>query len=133
MLLPRPPTASYALLFFVCMGLFVSSMPACTKNQRLDTIRASLIAVNATHEGFAAWDHDHQVAIRDHAPTVEQKTKDIADYRTHRQVVLDGFEVAYQTLLVAAIQTDDLSLTKAVVQADALVKAIRKFIADGGK
>jgi len=126
--LPRAPNIAYVVLFLVCMALTaVSATTGCTKNQRVESIHASLVAVNAARDGFASWDNDQQQAIVAHATTREEATKALAEYRENRLKVSADFEVAYRLLAVAATQTDDLSLSAALTEASKLVEAIKKL------
>jgi hypothetical protein len=104
---------------------------ACSQNQRVDTIHTTLIGVNSARDGFTAWDRQHQQALVTAAATREAAEQSIASYRDTRSHVVDGFEVTYRALAVAATQTDELSLTAALSTANDLIEKVRSMI--GGK
>jgi hypothetical protein len=101
---------------------------ACTKNERTDTLRASLIAVNAARDGFTTWDRQHQQALAESATTREAGEAALERYREQRKPVISGFEVAYRALAVAATQTDDPSLQRALAGSKDLVDAVKQLI-----
>lgn len=113
-------------IYLVMFGLCISAA-ACTKNQRIKTIHASLVSVNAARDGFVAWDRQHQTAIVDKATSREQAERELAAYRTRRELVERGVEVTYRAFAVAATQTDDLSLRAALETGAALVEAIKQL------
>jgi hypothetical protein len=128
---PRAPVSS---LFFatVCLMLFVSmTVAACSRNQRVDTIHTTLIAVNSARDGFTAWDRQHQQALVAAAATREAAEQSVASYQDNRRPVVDGFEVTYRALAVAATQTDEISLSAALSTANDLIEKVRSMI--GGK
>lgn len=109
----------------ICLLLFITStMSACSQGQRQDTIRGSLIAINAARDGFASWDLTHQQQIVDESTTREDAASKLANYRQGRAQTLAEFEVAYRLIAVAATQSDDLSLSAALERAKTLVDAV---------
>jgi DNA/RNA-binding domain of Phe-tRNA-synthetase-like protein len=112
--------------------LFVGmTMSACDRSQRVDTIHSTLIAVNAARDGFTAWDRQHQQTLVAAAVTRETAEQSVSSYRDGRRHVVDGFEVTYRALAVAATQTDDVSLSAALTTATELIDKISDMI--GGK
>lgn len=126
---PRSPIPTFLLLF---IGMLASGpLMACSKNQRVDTIHTTLLAVNSARDGFTAWDAQHQQALVAAATTREAAEQTVASYHDSRRPVVDGFEVAYRALAVAATQTDELSLSAALTTASELIDKVRSMI--GGK
>ncbi len=125
--LPRPSV--FASL--VCVALLGCMLSACTKNQRVDTLRTSLISLNAARDGFTSWDRDHQQQIVNQATNRDDAVKALESYRDRRKPVAESFEVAYRALALAATQTDDPSLTAALESSRQLVDAVKALI--GGK
>lgn len=124
----KSPIAIY-FLSLVCLALFTTStMSACNKSQRTDTLHAALVSVNAARDGFIAWDREHQQTIVDQASTKEDAFKALESYRTARQPVMDSFEVAYRALALAATQTDDPSLQAALALSGDLIDAVKKLM-----
>lgn len=125
--LPPAPPIAYFCLAIVCLLLFVSSV-SCTQQDRANTLRASLTAVNTAKAGFIAWDRRHQMQIVDASKTREEAESALFAYRARRTPVVEGFEVAYRALAVAATQTDEPSLRGALATAADLVDAVRRLI-----
>lgn len=124
----RSPWPAYFALFAVCMALFGASvMVSCSKNQRIETLKATLVSVNAASDGFVAWDHQHQQTIVNTATSLEQGQHAFAAYRDRRQAIVDGLKVTYQAIAVAATQMDEPSLNAALAQAAALIASIKKL------
>ena len=127
---PTPSTA-YGLAV-VCLLLFgCAMMGACNRSQRTDTLRASIISVNAARDGFLQWDRTHQHELVAAATSRDQAEQSLATYRREREPVVNGFEVAYRALALAATQTDDPSLKVALTTAGELVDAVRAMIHGG--
>ncbi len=110
-------------LLFACLLLGA----ACNKDQRVNTIHASIVALDAARDGFVQWDHDHQMSIVDAATSREEGAAKLAAYRKKRQDVLDGFQIAYRALALAATQTDDPSLKAALDEAGKLLLLITQL------
>jgi len=125
-----PPLSVYFVLLPVLLCLFMGSV-SCTKNKRADTLRQSVLAVNAARDGFSTWDRAHQQSIVDAATSREDGEAKLANYRDRRRPVVDGFEVAYRALAVAATQVDDPSLTAAIAKATELIDAVKQLTGGG--
>lgn len=124
--LPRSPVTAY-LTSITCLLLFACTLgAACSKSQRQDTLRASLVTVNAARDGFTTWDVEHQQHLVEVAVDRETAVKAVSEYRAATQKpIVDGFTVAYRALAVAATQTDEPSLKAAIVSVTELVDAVR--------
>lgn len=121
------PTPHF-LLATLCFLLFASSLvSACSKGQRQTTLHATVLAVNAARDGFLAWDRAHQDSIVQAATTREEAERKLAEYRKSQDKIRDGFTVAYETLAVAATQTDDASLSSAIRAVSDLMAAIQQL------
>lgn len=120
-----PAFVLYLGMFAACVAL--AAVPGCTKNTRLTTLQASLVAVNAARDGFITWDRQHQSALVQAATSREDAIGKLESYRKERESVIHGFESAYRVLAVAATQTDDPSLKSALAQSAELVAAIKKL------
>lgn len=127
MIQPRPPLSAYFILLLALLLLFTASV-SCTKNQRSETLRDSVVAVNAARDGFTAWDRVHQQEIVDKATSHENGESQLAAYRERRKVVADSFELAYRLLAIAATQNDDPSLKAALAASAEIVDAAKKLI-----
>ncbi len=119
-----PPHPNYLMLMLlVALGL----VSACTKNDRMDTLRVSLTTVNAARDGFVAWDEQHQKAIVEKSTSKDEGMLALESYREARGRVVLGFEVAYRALAVAATQTDEPSLKAALAASDQLIDAVHRL------
>ena len=114
-----PALIIHAILF-ACLLLGAG----CNQDQRANTIRASIVAVDAARDGFVSWDRDHQMAIVDSATSRADGEAKLAAYRDQRQKVTDGFRLVYRALALAATQTDDPSLRAALDEAAKLLLVI---------
>jgi len=125
----RSPLSAIVLLGLACFVLFVTSLQAaCTKAQRQDTLRASLLSVNAARDSFVAWDLAHQQGLVDRATTREEATQAVSEYRVTQGKVTEWFATAYQALAVAATQSDDASFTQAVDAVRELLRDLQQVI-----
>lgn len=104
---------------------------SCIKNQRADTIRASLVTLTAARDGFTAWDRTHQESIIRGASTLEEGRAELDRYRERRRHIVESFVVAYQAIAVAATQSDETSLKAAVRASEDLLAAIKALISGG--
>lgn len=121
----------FTILTTLAVACFVMQLAtvvaACSKQQRQDTIAASLIAVNAARDGFTTWDRQHEQSLLDNTPTREEFDAKITAHRAETVKRLAAFELAYKALATAATQTDDPSLAAAIAQAAELVSQIKKL------
>lgn len=115
------------LLVTLLGGAALAGSTGCTSSQRIDTIRNSLVAVNAARDGFTAWDGQHQRDLVKRAATRVEAEAAIAAYHQGRQPVLDGFELAYRLLALAATQNDDPSLNAALLQVSTIVDLVKRL------
>ncbi len=112
----------------VCLALFAAStMAACSGGQRKDTLRATVISVNAARDGFTTWDGEHQQRIVEVSTSREAAETSLHEYRDKRSTVINAVEVTYRALAMAATQSDDLSLKAALTKASELIDAINKL------
>lgn len=125
------PLAALISLFLA----FIAVNSACTKNQRLSTIRATLVSVNTTRDEFSAWDLDHQreiyKAVLAAGGTKDDALAKIAAYEDKRRKVVDSFELTYKALALAATQTDGASFTAAIDAAKELIDSVNKLRSGG--
>jgi hypothetical protein len=115
---------TFALLVFSSMGLIATG---CTGHKRQDTLRASLIAVDAARDGFVKLDGDRQQAIVAAATSFEDGKTKLEAYRAWRDKILVAFPVVYRAIALASMHDDEASLNDAIKQAKVLLKAIEAF------
>lgn len=118
----RAPISGLPVILALLLGCV-----ACTKSQRVDTIHATVVAVDAARDGFTSWDLAHQQALVDASASRDDATKAVAEYRLKQAQIVNGFEVAYRALAVAATQTDEPSLKAALAAASDLIDAIKRL------
>lgn len=95
-----PVRAGFLLLAALAVG--------CASHQaQLQTAMATL---NAARDGFVAWDRQHQADLVKQSTTIEAAKSALDEYRTKRAPVLDGFQIAYQTLAAAALEPTSANL-----------------------
>lgn len=124
----RAPAQAYFMAIVCALLLGLSLGSACGQSQRQDTLRASVVSVNAARDAFTHWDLDHQKAILARATTRDEYQTKIAEYRSLQHKIETGFTVAYRALALAATQTDELSLSAGVKAAGDLVAAVKDLI-----
>ncbi len=103
------------------------SATACGPNARQTALKTSLTALNAARDGFVQWDKQKQTKIVADAKTLEDGKKALADYRSKRAPVIEGFTVAYSALALAALDDNMARLTEAINTAAALYKLIKSL------
>jgi hypothetical protein len=116
------------LMWVSSLALFGAMLTtACTKNQRIETLGASLIAVNSAREALGVWDLAHQEDMVKRASTREEAERAVADYRAKRQRVVDTFVEVYRGLAAAALDPSDSKVDAAMKAVDGLLEAVKKF------
>lgn len=121
-------TTAYAFSILLMLLLASTLMGACNRSQRNDTLRTTVISVNAARDGFTAWDRNHQQAIAASAATREAAESELTKYRSERETTLRYFEVAYRSLALAATQVDEPSLKTALISAADVVDAVKALM-----
>lgn len=101
------------LLIVLCL------LVACGASQREKTIKATLVAVNASRAAFGELDLTRQRAILSacNPPTCFEAdyNKQIAAYRATRESIVKAFEDAYRTIANALALYDDQKSLQAVI------------------
>ena len=122
-----------ALLICTLLALFSCAMfSACTKNQRVDTLRASVQSLDVAAQGYEAWDLAHQQAIVSESPSAEVANTRIRAYRDDQDKIKLGFEVAYRLIALAATRNDEASYKEALRQVEAIIGTVTKLANGGG-
>lgn len=126
---PAPVASTVAPLLIVAMlgGVALAGSTGCSSTQRTDTIRNSLVAVNAARDGFTTWDGQHQRDLVKRATTRIEAEAAISSYHQGRQPVLDGFELAYRLIALAATQNDDPSVKAALAQVGVIIDLVKRL------
>lgn len=114
----RPRIATVALLFAVA---------ACGADARQKALRTSLQALNASREGFVAWDARAQAELVTQAPSLEAGHAALRAHRDRRDPVVGLFVAAYSALALAALEPTGENLLRAAEDARRLYEAIRKL------
>jgi hypothetical protein len=124
----------FDMAFLLVASVFVAlgaASVSCTKNTRIDTIKAAYIAVDASWDGLIAWDRATASAIiqsvKARGGTREQAEAELAEHRKRFDEARDTFRVVYKALSFAATQTDDPSLSTAIAASTELVKLVDKL------
>jgi len=125
----RSPIGAY-FTAILCAFLFViSTMSACDKGQRQDTLHTSLVAVNVARDRFITWDLDHQRAIVAASSSREEAQQKIGEYRALQSEITGWFVTVYRALAIAANANDDPSFRTAVQAATNLVDSVKRITA----
>lgn len=94
----------------------VVSVSACGPSQRTVALRATLVTVNATRDGFLIFDHAQQLDIVKDAPSLEEGKASLLAYRKARLPVIVALETAYRLIATASLSEgfDLLTVARAV-------------------
>lgn len=99
--------------------------PACTHNDRTDTISATLLTVDAARDGLVAYDAKEQLALVGSAASRDDATTKLAAYRNARDAATGPaglLATAYRGIAAAATANDATSLA-------AMQTAVAQFLA----
>lgn len=106
--------------------LLVLALVACTHNQRTETIRASVIAVDAAGTAFFEWSTQHQLAMVDAMKaaklTRDEASKQITEFRAGKDKVSLAIHTALKLLALAATDTKDAADAALKAGADVLLE-----------
>jgi hypothetical protein len=120
-----------ALAALIALSLVAELLMGCGANQRQKALTTALVGVNAAREGFLAWDEKHQQNIALLAKSYEEGRELLANYRENREMVVNGFELAYQGLAAAALVDDDgTSFEIAMGRIEQLYELLRVLMGD---
>jgi len=86
----------------------------CGPSARQRALNVTLASLNATRDGFVAWDEQRQSTIVDEAQSLEQSREALKAYRTKRVPVVRALLAAYAALAVAAVDDKKEAWTTAV-------------------
>jgi hypothetical protein len=101
---------------------------ACAnKTKRADTIKAAVVTVNATRDGFTAWSQEHQMAIVAEGKARDEVKAKIGEFRERREPVEKAITDVYLLLLYAALHDDSLTLDNSLKAVKDLVELIGNF------
>lgn len=107
----RITTASAAILFLLIVGF---AQQGCAGHPtRQDTIKTMIVAMDATRDGFAAWDRTTQEQIATTALSRQEALDKLDKHDELVRKVAGAITVAYRALAVAASQDDESTLTVA--------------------
>lgn len=118
------------LLIMLALGGVAVSTPACSSGQRQDVLRGSLTSLNVARDGFVAWDAKHQRDIVERSTSRVEAERSVAAYYATRQNVIDGMEAAYRAIAVAALASDEVTLSGAIRQASEILRLIARITGD---
>ena len=112
--------------------IFISlaALAACTHNDRADTIRASLIAVDAARDGLLVYDREHQPSLVAGAVSGDDARAKLLAYRATRDCATCPaglIDSAFHAIAAAAAANDAKSLADmqaVIAQAVAAVKPL---------
>lgn len=100
----------FVLCAYVTLGYAAVSIPTgCSGPSQQHVVEragsvatTALAAVNAARDNFLEWNSAHELDIVDHATSMEEGTRNLAEYRERRQVVTAAFQAAYGAIAAAA-------------------------------
>lgn len=99
------------------------------QSKRVETLKATLTAVNQARDSFLAFDAKAQILIADTAP-MDRVVELLAAYRKRAALIVDTFVLTYQAIATAATLDDDdasiASMVLAVKNLGERIKALQK-------
>jgi len=98
---------------------------ACGASARMKTLEATVISVDTARDGFLSWNKSHEQAIVASAQNREQALSNVAAYYEARGPVVEGFQLAYRAIALAATKSDDTSLKTALEAAKDLLARLQ--------
>lgn len=104
----------------VILAIFAGACGASAEEKRQTTLKYALTGINTARDGFVEWDRVHQIQIAERATSLEDGLKQLASYKEKRVYVEKGFEAAYRSLALAALELDLSSFNLALVEIKAL-------------
>ncbi len=107
------------------IGLLLAFSASCGPGARQKALGVSLASLDASRDGFVAWDEHKQQTIVADSTSLEQGKTALADYRTKRAAIIEGFTVAYSALALAALDSNGARLTEAISTAATVYKLIK--------
>lgn len=102
---------------------------ACGPSQREQTIKITLTRVNQARDAFIVLDQKIQAAIVDSAKTFEEGVARLEAYRQKRALAVQGFEIAYRMIAIAATSDDDKSLLTMLATMREIISAVETLSA----
>lgn len=112
------------LLVVIFLGLTVV---ACGQSARQKTLKASLVSLNASRDGFLAWDREHQQQIVYRAESLAEGRAALAAYHEKRRLVVLGFEIAYKGLATAALSPSETNVVAFLSNFKQLYEMLREL------
>ena len=103
------------------------ALGACNESTRQKTLRTTLVGLNVARDGFVAWDATHQQGIVEDAVSLEDGKLRLQTYRTKRESVLLGFEIAYKSLATASLDKSASSILPALAAVKDIYDAVEKL------
>ena len=131
----------FAVSFLALLALAVAGS-GCASSQRETTIKTTFLSLDATRDGFLAYDRAHEMSLVAHCdPAVETRdacaakvaasTAKLAEYQASRAKIDQLFTAAFRSLTAAQILNTDQSVASAIAAASQLFAAVKPFL--GGK
>lgn len=115
-------------LILACLVALGSvAAPACASSTRESTIKAALVAVDASKEAYVAYDAHEQGEIVAAATSLEDGKAKLAAYRGKRAGVVKALTVAYQAIATAAQLNDDPSLAALGAAVNEVIATLRSL------
>ena len=109
------------------VAVLVVLLAACGPSNRTNTIRTTLVSVNAARDGFLVFDEDIQTKIVDKSTSLADGQNKLDAYRAHRAEVVAAFEVVYRALAIAAVDPDKADLAEVLIEVKQLFYMLEKL------
>lgn len=107
--------------------VLVLALTACASDSKQRVLKATLTGLNTARSGFLAWDSLHQNEIVRDADNFKQARERLDQYRKDRSQIVTAFEIAYQTLALAALEPKMEHITEALEAAKRLYDLVLKL------
>ena len=108
--------------------LCVLQAAACGANAKQQTLKTSLVSVNAVRDGFLAWDSIHQRTIVEDVTTRADGEARLKEYRQKRSKLEIAFSITYKLLATAALDVKQENILLALGAVFDLYKHVRALL-----
>lgn len=103
------------------------ALAACGPTAQQVVLKSALTGLNATRDGFVAWDAARQQQIVAGAADLADGTNKLRAYRQARERVVLAFEIGYKLVAVAALDLTETNLGAALHAAGEIYDSVRKL------
>ena len=114
--------ASFVLLAVVLIGF-----AGCAASAQQKTIRAAFVGINATRDGWRAWEQAHYHALVKSATSHADGMAKLEAFEADQRRVWAGISIAYDALRLAVSEASQRNIDAALLAIERVVAIIREL------